>query len=514
VNPDRAGAPPTAAPPAPAGAGPAQRLVLRNTAFLVVAQVVATPLALLVNAVAARTLGPDDFGRMYLALTYGSFALLFVEWGQGATLTAMVARERARAGELLGSGLALRALLLVPVLPLLFGACTLLGYADGFPRVLGLVLLALLCATVSNACQDTFRGFERTDFGAKTFVAWQLLTALVVLPTLLLGGRLVAFLVAQAACAGIGALVLLRCLKPMAVPPLRVRSATMHGLFSAGTVFLVFNLILALQTNLDAVFLSKLAPADAVGWNAAARKLTGVLTFPASALISALYPTLCRLFGSDASAYAATARSALRVTLLAAVPVALGCAFFPELGIALFGDRGYGPAADNLRVLAAYLLLVYVSMPLGTSLVAAGRQRAWAAVQFLCVIVSAAFDPLLVPWFQEHAGNGGLGVCVTNVASEVLMVAGGLWLLPHGVLARSLARSALAALAGGVAMAAVALALRPYTAFLVAPLSVLGYACTIWLTGEFGAAQLATLRAMLRGQATLPAATRSGEEVP
>lgn len=493
---------------APGGAGSAQGLVLRNAAFLVVAQVLATPLSLLVNVVAARSLGPDDFGRMYLALTFGSFALLFVEWGQGATLTAMVARERGRAGELLGSGLALRGLMLAPVALLLFVACAALGYDAGFLGVLALVLAALVCATVSSACQDTFRGFERTDFGAKSYVAWQLLTALVVLPTLLLGGRLTAFLVAQAACAAIGALVLLRCLPPMGVPRLLVRGPTMRGLFVAGTTFLVFNLILALQTNLDALFLSKLAPAEAVGWNAAARKLTGLLTFPASAVVSALYPTLCRLFGTDRPAYGATARSALRVTLLAAVPVALGCGLFPELGIALFGKRDYGPAADNLRVMSAYLLLIYVSMPLGTGLVAAGRQRAWAAVQFGCVVVSAAFDPLLIPWFQAHAGNGGLGVCAANVGSEVLMVAGGLWLLPRGVLARELVRSALAAGAGGAVMAALALGLRGISAYAVAPLAVCGYACVIWLSGEFGPAQLAGLRAMLRGQSAAPSPTQ------
>ena len=39
---------------------------------------------------------------------------------------------------------------------------------------------------------------------------------------------------------------------------------------------------------------------------------------------------------------------------------------------------------------------------------AAGRERPWAISQFLCVVVSAALDPILVPWFQAHRGNGGL----------------------------------------------------------------------------------------------------------
>jgi len=496
--PETAAAPPSVETAAPEGAGHAQRLVLRNTAFLVLAQLVATPLSLLINFVAARKLGPVDFGRMYLAQTYGALAILFIEWGQTGTLTAMVARQRARAGELLGSGLALRAAQLVAVLPVLFGAAYELDYAPGFLGVLGLVFAALLCTSVANACQDTFRGFERTDFGAKSYVAAQLLMATVVLPILLLGGKLDAFLIGQAACAAIGALVLLRCLKAMDVPPLRASRATMLEMHAAGTTFLVFNLVLALQPNIDAVFLSKLASADAVGWSAAARRLIGLLTFPASALIAALYPTLCRLFVEDVPVYASTARGALRLTLLAAVPVALGCGLFPQIGVALFGVGNYGPAADNLRIMAGYLLLVYLSMPLGASLVAAGRQRAWTIVQFGCVIVSAGFDPLLVPWFQQHTGNGGLGVCVANVTSEVLMVAGGLWLLPRGVLDRKLGRTALVALCGGGAMAVIAVALGAWSPYIVAPLAVLGYASTVWFLGEINKSQLVELRGMLR----------------
>ena len=45
--------------------------------------------------------------------------------------------------------------------------------------------------------------------------------------------------------------------------------------------------------------------------------------------------------------------------------------------------------------------------------------------------MSLVLNPLLVPWFQQRAGNGGLGVSVATVVSEVLMVAGGFWLAPE-----------------------------------------------------------------------------------
>ena len=68
---------------------------------------------------------------------------------------------------------------------------------------------------------------------------------------------------------------------------LSVRKAELKSLVRVGMPFVFLNLATALQPNVDAVFLSKLAPAEVMGWFAVSRRLVGVLLFPASALIGA-----------------------------------------------------------------------------------------------------------------------------------------------------------------------------------------------------------------------------------
>jgi len=409
--------------------------VFRNTGLLVIAQAVVTPVSILINAVAGRTLGSANFGLLYQALTFSSFVFLFVEWGQSNVLTGKVARQRMEAGELLGSGIALRlggalaALVAVP------GVCALAGYDVDFLIVLELAMLLATFATVAAACQDVFRGFERTDFAAASFVGFQLLSAAVVIPTLLGGGGIRGLLIAQVICAALGTAFVIKMLPRMQVPKLTVRRDVMLDLFRSGQPFILFGLVLLLQPVVDAAMMSKFATADSMGWYAAARKLVGILTFPAAALIAALYPTLCRLYAEDERAYRKTAADALFVVSLLVIPVALGCGLFPQLGVAIFGQQNFAPACDDLRILAPYVFLVYFSMVIGSCLVAAGRQNGWTAVQLGSVIVSVALDPPLISWFQAHYGNGGLGVCSAAVLSEVLMVGGGLWLLPKGILA-------------------------------------------------------------------------------
>jgi O-antigen/teichoic acid export membrane protein len=478
-----------------------QRLILRNTLLLVAAQVLAAPLSILVNAVAARTLGPTDFGQLYLATTYCSLAFLVVEWGQPIAMTGMVARDRSRAGELLGSGLTLRAVLMPLVLLVLTAACVLAGYDRRFLVILLWVFLGSVFVTVASACQDVMRGYERSDFAAASLVGSQLLSALIVVPTLLISGRLPSFLIAQAACAAVGASILVLMLPRMGVPRFSASRRTSHALWSAGSSFLLFNLILALQPSIDAMFLSKMASPEAIGWQAVARRLTGLVIFPASALTATLYPTLSRLYAEDRAAFRATAASALRATPAIAAPIALGCALFPQLGIGLFGNLDYGSAGANLRILAIFVLLLYLTMPLSAALLAAGRQRAWTAAQFGCVAMSAALDPLLIPWFQARNGNGGLGVCISTVAGEVLMVALGLYLLPGGIFDRSQFRSYASVAASGLVMALIALALSSLTPYAAAPLALLAYVACLWFTGGLDRAQIGLLYSLVRRKA-------------
>jgi O-antigen/teichoic acid export membrane protein len=475
--------------------------VIRNAMFLVIAQVIVTPISVIVNAVAARHLGPADFGRMYLATTLATFALLFVEWGQTGALTGKVAIDRGRAGELLGSGLTWRLGAAAAVFIILPLGCLLAGYEWSFIQVLLLALCGTTLLTIANACQDVFRGFERTDFAAASYVGWQLLSAVVSIPTLLLGGGIVALLTAQAACAAVSAIFVLKMLPRMNVPHLSMRAATVKELFLAGRGFLAFLVVIALQPVIDVAMLSKFGSADSMGWHAAARKLVGILIYPASALVAALYPTLCRLQMSDQPAFRKTAADAFHVTTIAVMPLALGCALFPDIGIMIFSEQSYGPAEDNLRLLAIYILLVYFSMPIGTCLASIGRQSLWAGVQFACIIVSAICDPPLIKYFQETTGNGGLGVCVATVFSEILMVSAGLYLLPKGILDRAVLMRLAAAVLAGAVMAAIAVSLKSFfevNVFVRATFAVLGYLGALRLFGAINAAELRSMVGMLR----------------
>src|SRR6478735_3267299 len=474
------------------------RLVAKNTVYLTVSQALTIPIAILVNGTTARFLGPSDFGVLYLASTLCGFGFLAVNWGHDSALPALIARDRTRAGALLGSSLAWRIGAALLVYLVLAAGSLIRGHGSDLQWALGLTFVIFGFASMIGACKDTIRGFERTDIPAYVHVGQQFLTALIVVPVLFLGGRLRLSLLVQIPVSAVVLVLIWRSLRSVGIDTLSVRKPELKSLLQVGTPFVFLNLAMALQPTIDAEFLAELAPAEVMGWFAVSRRLIGVLLFPASALIGALYPTLCRLYAEDREAFIRVSRGSFSSVALLAVPFAAGCGLYPEVGVALFSRASFHQAEDNLRILSVFLFLVYFSMPLGTCILAAGRQRASRIVQSLCVVVSSILDPILIPVFQRRSQNGGLGLCVAAVISELLVIGCGIALAPRGVFDRKLAKALLLALVSGGLMALVAHLLRPFLPPLVAaPLALLVYCVSALVTGAVDKEQVEQIKAII-----------------
>ena len=467
--------------------------VYRNTIQLVFSQVVSVPVSIALNAFLARYLGAADFGQIYLATTFASLAFLLVDWGQISTLPARVVTDLQRAGDYLGTAVLWRLLGAVVVALVLLGGTYLLGYSSGFQAVLAIVLVSALLTSLISACQSVIIGFERTDIAAITQALQPILSALLVIPALLLGTRLLGVLGLQAVSLVLVLLIIVRALPRVGIGRPRGNIAIARDLFIAGPSFLAFALIVTLQGNIDAVYLSKLAPSEVVGWYAVAKKLVGTLVFPATALGAALYPTLARLAKTDSKEFNKVTADALGMTALVVMPVALGCALFPDIGVQIFSREGFRPAESNLRVLSLFVFLLYFTMTLGTVLLALNRQRAWAMAQFGCILVSLGLDPLLIPYFQTRFGNGGLGLSIASVISEALMTIAAFILCPKELFTGNLGAKLLFAALGGIAMGAVAFALSALPSLIAAALATLAYVIVLV---AFGCVPLSQLRAL------------------
>ncbi len=455
----------------------------RNAFYLLVGQVLSTALSIALSAVLGRRLGAAEFGVYYVLAAMWSFAYVFIDWGQSAYLIREAARRPGAAGALLGGSLAFRSAVAAAAALVTGLLARLIGYDM---RTQALAVLTVLCGlplALSQPYGYLFRGRDRMDLDATVTVTAKALIVALTVPALLLGGGLPTVIVIQAvggAAALAVAVLLARHVRLFAARPDR---ATIRELASGGAPIAIFFIAISVQPYLDAIVLSKLAPAVAVGWYGAARNIMGVLTAPASILATAAFPELSRVSSSTPDLRRAI-RAALRPLVALGALGAVGTFLFANFAVTLIYGRGrFDPAATVLQVFAPALLLFFVDILLGTTITAVGKTREMALVKLLSVGASTGLALLLVPVCQDRLGNGGVGLVLAFGSTEVLMLASFLLLLPRGSLDGATFLDFGRAVLSGAGTLALVRALPALTPWVTLPAAVGAYAGLALATG-------------------------------
>jgi O-antigen/teichoic acid export membrane protein len=476
--------------------------IARNASYLALGQIGTMVLGILLSAALGRALGARDFGQYFLAISSAAFAYVFVEWGQPILVIREAARDPQLAGELLGTALVLRVAAAAAVaIPLLLVAL-LLGY-DGQTRwLLALYFVAALPMSLAQGFGMVFRASDRMDRDALVSVLNRGVGLALVVVALARGGGLVAVAVALFGAGLVSLGAARQCYAGLGAPPLAFTRKTARTLWIGGAPLILAGAASAVQPYLDVVILSKLVPSNAVGWYGAAKNILGTLLAPALILGAASFPQLSRT-AAQPDRFREEVRASLRPMLLTGALGAAGTYLFADIAVRIiYGKAAYEPAVIILQVLSPAVFLLFVDILLGYSLVATGRTRDFAVVKIASVIVSTALDLVLIPWFQGHYGNGGMGVVAAFGLSELVVFAGAAALMPRGILGKRVAidgAKALTAGAGSILLMRCAPGLPPAASI---PLAILIFGVIALALGVVSRSDLALLGALARRRKT------------
>lgn len=406
-----------------------QVTVARNAFYLTLGQVITTVLSILFGAALGRTLGAGEFGLYFLMTSFAAFAYVLADWGQGLYIVREVARRPECGSTFLGTALLLRTACAVLVSIPTGLAVWALGY-DAVTRLYSIVFIGVsLPFFLAQTYGMAFRAQDRMGLDAGVSVANKFTLLGLALAALALGGGLPGVLAAQA-LSGFLALAMARLLyRRMKAGPVRYSSQIARAILIGGSAFVTFGVANNIQPYIDAVILSKLAPADAVGWYGAAKTIIGTVFAPALILGAASLPSLARA-AANGDAFKAEVRSALRPILWLGAVAAIGTYLFADGAIAIvYGQQQFAPSVTILQVYAPAFLPLFMNVLFGTALSSMGRARPYAVLRVSSVVVSTVLELVLIPVFQQRTGNGGIGVATAFVASEFMILAGSTILL-------------------------------------------------------------------------------------
>jgi O-antigen/teichoic acid export membrane protein len=253
------------------------------------------------------------------------------------------------------------------------------------------------------------------------------------LAALTLGTRLPGVFVAHVLAGFLALALAARLYRRVTTDPLRYSHRIAREVLMGGSTLLMFTAAQTLQPYLDAVILSKLAPADAMGWYGAAKTIMGTICAPAIIIGSASFPRLARL-APNRGLFKEEIQAALRPMLWLGALAAIGTFLFADDAIAIvYGQQHFAPSGMILKVCAPALFLLFINVLFSTALFAVEQGKAMSVVKVASVVVSTVLNLGLIPIFQHYMGNGGIGVMAAFGISEVVVFGGTMFLLRQEV---------------------------------------------------------------------------------
>lgn len=203
-----------------------------------------------------------------------------------------------------------------------------------------------------------------------------------------------------------------------------------------GAPFFGWNIALQIRNQIDVILVAALLSQHAAGWLSAAYRIVFLPMFLPTIITMPLAPVLSQAAhtGDLASFRHTLRRSLLSVLVLTAPASAMIMALAPHVPALLRWGESFVPSVPLITILAIDQPLGAIDMVLGTALFSLRKERGWLVV----AILGATFNPVMnlaaIPLFESHTQNGAIGAACVEVATEILMMAGAVLLLPRGFL--------------------------------------------------------------------------------
>jgi O-antigen/teichoic acid export membrane protein len=472
----------------PAADGSVLRRVAWNTAAQGVGKAGVLAIGLASVVITTRYLGAADYGKVALAFAFVQMLGVLADVGLLTVVVREISRDPASTDRLVGNALVLRLVLSLALLVLAALVSLVLPWDTdvrvavliaGVPFVLGLVNSALVAVLQARLRMD--RAVVADVLGRAVSFA-----ALVIVVTLDLGFYSV---VATAAAGALATLVVTWAIvRREARPRPRAEREVWRSLL---VLALPVGLALAVSEvyfRLDTLIVSVFRPYDEVGLYSLSYRMVELIGILPAIVMTSVFPLLARYLQESRDLAARTVDAAGDLFVAIGAPLAAGGLVVASDLVVLVGGDDFAGAADPLRLLLFAVALAFVSGLFGHALIAGGRPGSALRLGVAALVFNLVLNLALVPPFGIEAA------AAVALASEVLLVAGGLVLVRRDLGLAPRFRLLWRALAAAAVMAGVLALVSELPLAVLLALGAALYLAVLWVLGGLDPRRLGELR--------------------
>jgi O-antigen/teichoic acid export membrane protein len=396
-------------------APPTARRIANNTGALFAGRLLVMVSSFLFLLSAARLLGVDGFGRYALIRAYFDVLLSISATGLSILVTREIAKNPSSTPVYFGTAVPLTVAVATSITGLLVVLSPVIGYGEEIRTPLWLACMALIPASLAVLSEAVF-----VANGDAHYVMWgssaeALFYTSAALALLWLGYGVASLFVVLVATRSCLAAAYSALLWQQFGPIYRPGSwAFVKQLCRDWRVFAFENWLVSLTAGIDTIVLSMFHRETAVGFYAAALKVTNVGSPLIHSFTSAMFPYMSRLYGESRQAFRRVSEESLKYMLAVALPGVVVVAMYADQVIpTLYGDA-YAEAVPVLRIVVWVFVFSFANPFLSHLLFARGEPVKSLRVAAVTFVVFLALSLLLTP------GWGAVGAAWALLARYVL----------------------------------------------------------------------------------------------
>lgn len=394
----------------------AARLV-KNSAWLFIAEVLSKFVALGVQILAARYLGSKGYGIFSFSFVAASIVLDFVDYGLRAYLTRELSRKPDIAQKLLTNIFIVKWFLTLITVLVLAGVYRWFSLDQETLCVMTIIVVAMILNGYSEIYLGVFRAFERMKLVASLMVLQRVIFFVVGFWVLVLGGGIIQFSAIFLLASILNFLLARKFLKDQKGKfSVNIDWSLAKKIFNESKYLCLAILFVWLYFRIDSVLIFLFLGKEETGLYFAAFKLIESLALILASIRAALFPVLSRAFLGDPKQLHQIWGKAVRFLFLITTPISVVAVMLAPQLIAFLYGPDFKTSALVLQILAAPFLFLVLNEFITYLLLAVNETKSVIKTAIAGAIFCVIANILIIPRM------GIMGAAVVAGLTELLVL--------------------------------------------------------------------------------------------
>lgn len=391
--------------------------ILKNASSLLLVQIINPLLGMIFVIALARLTGAAGLGEYTFALSMVAIFEGIAGLGLRNYMIREIGKNQARWHAIFTSNMALGAVSALAAQILMMLSALALGYDQEILKGLFIISFSLLPTVILYVLTSVLYAFDRMSASGLVQVLETVVRVVLGLAVIFFGlgmpWLLVSFVLSRAIAA---AMTWWMQLKQVGRPERVWDREISRGLLKIAPTFAGMAILAAVYWRVNILMLSRLVSAEAVGHFSAGYRLMDLVTFVGGGVLTAIYPSLTRMFHHARENFQLLLDKCVQYTVMGYLPVVVLVHALSEKILTLFYGQEFAAAATGLQILIWITLPYTLAKLFANTLVIAGRAHLDLRVNVYRLVWNLALNYFLI------GKMGMLGACLATLISIVASV--------------------------------------------------------------------------------------------